>query len=418
MFWDACADEGCEGSDPPLDRSSHLRCKQPQRRIGHHREIRARTRVCNGRSVGPAPLSPSIRAGLETSVEKFMRRRNVSHCRRLPCSRSTSMCARRLVPALRHLPTTDWRSMVEIRRILCPIDFSEFSRRAFDHAVAIAQWYESTITVLHVSASPSVVVYATGPAPVPTAVLTRDDRDRLLTSMKQFADAEAGSHVPLEFELSEGSAATEILARTTSTKPDLIVMGTHGRSGFEHLVLGSVTEKVLRKAACPVLSVPRQIPDLVPAPGVLFKRILCGIDFSDCSMRALNYAMSLAQEADARLTVVHVIETPPEAPADFHQGAFGVPQSLAEYIAASEEERRALLRDAVPDTVRAYCTVETIMRTGKPYREILRVASEEQSDLIVIGIHGRGAADLLFFGSTAQHVVRQALCPVLTLRMG
>jgi len=236
--------------------------------------------------------------------------------------------------------------------------------------------------------------------------------------MKLFADAEAGSQVPLEFELSEGTAATEILARATSTKPDLIVMGTHGRSGFERLVLGSVTEKVLRKAACPVLSVPRQIPDAVPAPTVLFKRILCAIDFSDCSLRALNYAMSLAQEADARLTVVHVIEVSPEAPADFYQGAFGVPQSLADYIAASEEERRARLRDAVPDTVRAYCTVETLLPTGKPYREILRVAAEQQSDLIVIGIHGRGAADLLLFGSTAQHVIRQALCPVLTLRMG
>jgi nucleotide-binding universal stress UspA family protein len=307
--------------------------------------------------------------------------------------------------------------MVEIRRILCPIDFSDFSRRAFDHAVAIARWYESTITVLHVSPSPSVVVYPTGPAVVPSTVLTPDDRDRLLTSMRQFVDTEAGSQVPLELELGEGGAATEILARAESTKPDLIVMGTHGRSGFERLVLGSVTEKVLRKAACPVLSVPHQIPDTVPAPGVIFKQILCAIDFSDCSMRALNYAMSLAQEADARLAVVHVIETPPEGPADFGQGAFGLPQSVTEYIAASEEERRALLRDAVPDTVRAYCTVETIMRTGKPYREILRVASEQHSDLIVIGIHGRGAADLLFFGSTAQHVVRQASCPVLTLRM-
>ena len=308
--------------------------------------------------------------------------------------------------------------MVEIQRILCPIDFSEFSRRAFDHAVAIAKWYESTITVLHVSASPSVVVSATGPAPVPTAVLTRDDRDRLLASMKQFADAAAGTQVPLEFELSEGAAATQILGTATSTNADLIVMGTHGRSGFERLVLGSVTEKVLRKAACPVLSVPRQSPDTVPGPGALFKDILCAIDFSDCSIRALNYAMSLAQEADARLTVVHVIEMPPEAPADFHQGAFGVPDSITEYIAASEEERRIRLRDAVPDTVRAYCSVETIMRTGKPYREILRVASEQHADLIVIGIHGRGAAERLFFGSTAQHVVRQALCPVLTLRMG
>jgi nucleotide-binding universal stress UspA family protein len=308
--------------------------------------------------------------------------------------------------------------MIEIRRILCPIDFSDFSRRAFDHAVAIARWYGSTIRVLHVSAIAPVVVYAPGPAPVPTAVLTREDRDQLLASMQQFAETEADSDVSLEFEITEGHAAAEILSSAGSPATDLIVMGTHGRSGFERLLLGSVAEKVLRKAACPVLTVPHHGPDTVPAPPVLFTRILCAIDFSDYSMHALNYAMSLAQEADARLMVVHVIEVPPEAPADFREGGFGPPQTLTEYIAAAEEERRQRLTDAVPDAVRAYCTVETIMPTGKPYREILHVASERQSDLIVIGIHGRSAADLLFFGSTAQHIVRQASCPVLTLRTG
>ena len=307
--------------------------------------------------------------------------------------------------------------MTHIRRILCPVDFSGISRRAFDYAVAIAGWYESTITVLHVS---TIVppVYATGPAPVPTAVLTGEDRDQLLASMKRFAELEAGSSVPVEFEISEGNAAAEILAKANSTTADLIVIGTHGRSGFERLVLGSVTEKVLRKAACPVLSVPPLVPNIGPPSSALFKRVLCAIDFSDCSMRALNYAMSMAQEADARLTVVHVIEVPQEAPSDAHESVLTGPQTLTDFIAAAQEARRALLSDAVPDAVRAYCTVETMMRTGKPYREILRVASEQQSDLIVIGIHGRSAVDLLFLGSTAQHIVRQALCPVLTLRTG
>lgn len=308
--------------------------------------------------------------------------------------------------------------MIEIRRILCPVDFSDFSRRAFDHAVAVAKWYESTITLFHVSPVVPPAAYAPGIPMVPPAFLTPEDRDELLASMKRFAEAEAGATVPIQFEITEGNAAAEILAKADAMPTDLLVMGTHGRSGFEHLVLGSVTEKVLRKAACPVLSVPRHVSDTVPAPAVLFKRILCAIDFSDCSMHALNYATSLAQEADARLTVVHVIELPPEAPPDLHETVLGGPRSLREYMAAAEEDSRARLKDAVPENVRAYCTVETILATGKPYREILRVATEQQSDLIVIGIHGRGAADLLFFGSTAQHVVRQASCPVLTLRKG
>jgi len=126
--------------------------------------------------------------------------------------------------------------------------------------------------------------------------------------------------------------------------------------------------------------------------------------------------MSLAQEAEAHLDVVHVLELPPEIPPDVHETVLAGPRNLREYIALAEEDRRTRLQDAVPQSVRAYCAVETMIATGKPYREILRLAAERKSDLIVIGIHGRGAADLLFFGSTAQHVVRQASCPVLTLR--
>ena len=310
-------------------------------------------------------------------------------------------------------PCARLNAVIEIQRILCPIDFSDFSRRALDDAVAIANWYDSTVTVLHVySAMP---VGAGTPMP-PSTVLTGADRDDLLASMKRFAETDAASTVPVEFEIAEGNAATEILAKADAMPTDLLVMGTHGRSGFERLVLGSITEKVLRRATCPVLSVPRNVPDVLPAPPVVFKRILCAIDFSDCSMHALTYAMSLAQEADATLTLVHAIEVPGELPAGEHET--GGPHTMSEYLAAAEQDRRERLKEAVPESVRAYCTVETAVTTGKPYREILRIAGERQSDLIVIGIHGRGAADLLFFGSTAQHIVRRASCPVLTLRKG
>jgi nucleotide-binding universal stress UspA family protein len=307
--------------------------------------------------------------------------------------------------------------MITIRHILCPIDFSDFSRRAFDHALAIANWYESTVTLLHVATAAPVVAYAPGSATLPSAVLTPADRETLLASMKRFAQSEAGTSGSIEFAIAEGHTANEILATAKALPADLIVLGTHGRSGFERLVLGSVTEKVLRKAARPVLSVPRAVPDVVPAPPVLFKRILCAVDFSDCSMHALNYAMSLAQEADAHLTVTHVIEFPPEVPREVHENVLAGPRNLREYVALAENYSRARLSDAIPKAVRAYCTVDTVLATGKPHREILRVAAEQKSDLIVLGLHGRGAADLMFFGSTTQHVVRQAACPVLTLRL-
>ena len=308
--------------------------------------------------------------------------------------------------------------MIEIKRILCPIDFSDHSRHALDHAVAMARWYDSTIILLHVCSLAPAAVYAPGAPMIPSGILTPPNRDEVMASMRRFAEDEGGGGLPIQFEICEGNTVAEILARATAMPSDLIVMGAHGRSGFERLVLGSVTEKVLRKATCPVLSVPRHVQDAVPAPPVLFRNILCGIDFSDCSTNALNYALSLAQEADARLTVLHALELLPELSFGSKEGVQAWPQHVTEYFAVVEQDRRERLQAAVPESVRAHCAVETVLANGTPYREILRVAAEQHSDLIVVGIHGRSATDLLFFGSTAQHVVRQATCPVLTLRKG
>jgi nucleotide-binding universal stress UspA family protein len=248
-------------------------------------------------------------------------------------------------------------------------------------------------------------------------VLTRADRDQLLAELKRLVEAESAPGVSMEAMIREGDATSEILDQGTDMKAELLVMGTHGRSGFERFLLGSVTEKVLRKASCPVLTVPRRHPDAVPATPVLFKQILCPVDFSDCSMQALNYAMSLAQEADAHLTVLHVMTDDLAVTPDAY-GAIIMNdrESLADFRGRREADARQRLEQAVPETVAAYCRVDTMVSNGKSSREILRVAAEQQSDLIVVGVHGRGAADLMFFGSTTDHVVREATCPVLTVR--
>jgi len=164
--------------------------------------------------------------------------------------------------------------MVQIRQILCPLDFSDVSRHALDHARAIARQYASTLTLLHVCPLMPAAAAAPGlplvPVPMPTHTV--------LDSMQRFAETEVGTGIPMQFEIGEGDAASEILDRAASMPSDLIVMGTHGRSGFERLVLGSVTERVIHKAKCPVLTVP-PIVDVVARP-VPFTRILCAIDFS------------------------------------------------------------------------------------------------------------------------------------------
>ena len=278
--------------------------------------------------------------------------------------------------------------------------------------MAIATWFESTITVLHVYPVVPTASYALGAPSLSAPLPTPEDRDALLASMRRFA-AGIESDVPLRFAIAEGNTAPAIVERASAIPSDVIVMGTHGRSGLEHLILGSVTEKVIRKARCPVLTVPRGMTDARPAPPILFKRILCATDFSEASIRALDYAMTLAQEADAHLTVMHVVEVTPAPQSDVENALES--KMLGAYVAAAADDRERRLKRLIPDTVRTYCTVDTKLAIGKAYREILRVASEQRTELIVLGAHGRAISKLLF-GSTAHQVVRQARSPVLTIR--
>ena len=147
-----------------------------------------------------------------------------------------------------------------------------------------------------------------GPVVFDPIVLTPVDRDQLLADTKAFAATESAPGITIEAAVREGSAAAEILDQAAGMKADLLVIGTHGRSGFERLVLGSVAEKVLRKASCPVMTVPKRLPDAMPTGPVVYNRILCPVDFSESSLHALKYAISMAKEADGRLTVLHVVE--------------------------------------------------------------------------------------------------------------
>jgi nucleotide-binding universal stress UspA family protein len=295
--------------------------------------------------------------------------------------------------------------MIQITQILCPVDFSGTSQHALDLAAAIARWYDARLTVLYVFVNVPTM-------DLPPPVLEDADRERVTGDMRQMA-AGVPPQVQVEFRVREaGFAHDEILAEVATTHADLLVLGTHGRSGFQRLFLGSVTEKVIRKAACPTLVVPPRAPDVPPEATVEFRRILCAVDFSENSLEALAYAINVAEEADARLTLFHVVELPPlltqEPPI--------VDVDLARVREAAAADARRRLHDLIPDQARTYCTVETAVVEGRAHREILRHAAEQQSDLVVMGVQGRGAIDRLVFGSTTHHVIRAARCPVLVAR--
>jgi nucleotide-binding universal stress UspA family protein len=292
-----------------------------------------------------------------------------------------------------------------IERILCPIDFSDISHHALAHAAAIARWYEARLTLLY--------VFVNLPAlDLPPLVLEEGDRARLFGQMRAFADI-VPPEVQVDCQLQEERLVHDaILAQVAATQADLLVLGTHGRSGFQRLFLGSVTEKVIRKVKCPTLIVPPRAPDITPGAPVEFHRVLCPIDFSDGSLAALEYAINLSEEADGQLTLLHVTEMP----AALTQEPFVVEDELARIRAAAATDARRKLANLIPENARAYCTIDTAVVEGRAYREILRRATEKKIDLIVMGVHGRGALDLLLFGSTTHHVIRASACPVLIVR--
>ena len=295
--------------------------------------------------------------------------------------------------------------MIRMTHVLCPVDFSDTSQHALDHAGAIASWYDARLTVLYVFANVPTM-------DVPPLVLEDADRARLIASLKEMA-RRVPDTVPREFRVEEAeSVHEEVLAQIVATHADLLVLGTHGRSGFQHLFLGSVTEKVIRQAPCPTLVVPPRAPDVSPDAPAQFKQILCAVDFSDSSLSALAYALTLAEESDARLTLLHVIEMPPE----LRENPMAPDFDVDRIHAAAEAEAQRRLRDLVPEAARTYCTIDTAVVEGRAYRRVLRHAVEQKSDLIVMGVHGRGALDLLLFGSTTHHVIRAAVCPVLIVR--
>ena len=303
--------------------------------------------------------------------------------------------------------------MLTLQRILCPIDLSESSRQALIYAKALSSWYEAPLTVLHVCVDLPVFEMALpfGHSASSAVVIEEAQIVERRAAVRTFVWSAVGEN-SIEIVVREGTdARVEILKEAGTDGASVIVMGTHGRSGIDHILLGSVTEKVLHKAPCPILVVPPHASTVELGAPAIFKRIVCAIDFSTSSLLALNRALELAQEADARLTLLYAIEFPPA----LREIVFSTDVDADRVHAAAEAEYLRRLRALVPAGARLYCTVATRVNEGNPAREIERVATEERADLIVMGVHGRGAVDLMVFGSNTNAVIRNAACPVLVV---
>lgn len=296
--------------------------------------------------------------------------------------------------------------MIEIRRILVPTDFSPTARQAFDLGLILARGLGAEIHLLHV-----LVFHEDDPHnpahhfPAPASI-----RRRLgelgESEMAELLGSSAGSEVEVERVQRRGfDAASAILEYAGESAADLIVIGTHGRRGLTHFLLGSIAEKVVRHAACPVLTVRGTEP---PAQERAVGRLLVPVDFSEHSRSALAAAHELAGRYGAGVEVLHVVEDLS------YPSYYGFGANLGQELL---KRARAALDKLVTDVLGPGAEVERhIVQGRRAAPEIVRFAEQDGVDLIVISTHGHSGVVQLFYGSTVERVIQLSSVPVLTLR--
>lgn len=300
-------------------------------------------------------------------------------------------------------------SRTPVERILFPTDFSSFSDHALRHALALARRFKARLKVVHVI--PRILPSGDSEYYTTPYVVTPEIRQRVDEEMRRFLAPAREARIDYQTEVCEGDPWREIVVLAEDMPADLVVMGTHGRGGLEHLFLGSVAEKLIRRLPCPVLTVCHEEGRTWEAPGLLTK-IVCATDFSEAAGDALQMALALAAETRSEVTLLHVIEQMPDFASPMY---LGLPDlgPLRQDLETAARERLAKMASAI-DTTKV--KLETRLAAGRAYKEILRVAADERADLLVIGAQGHGVIEHMLSGSNAQHVIRGATCPVLTVR--
>src|SRR5213078_3183022 len=285
--------------------------------------------------------------------------------------------------------------MITVKKILCPVDFFPASDAAVSYAAELAGNYDASVQLLHVITPVAVGAYEYA---IDTTDIMKSWEERATEEMTKLAARVKESGVEVEFEVRVGDVYEEIKEAIEKLKPDIIVMGTHGRRGVERWFMGSTTEKLLRHSPVPLITISASGEKVSPR----FRRILVTTDFSDGTSDALAYAFSVAQENESNISLLHVV----------HDVAADVSGKYRESLIQGVQKQ---LDDLVPPEARNWCDVDTRVETGVPYRIILRTLEDEKIDLLVMNIHGKGMLDRALLGSTAERVVRVASCPVMLI---
>jgi nucleotide-binding universal stress UspA family protein len=281
-------------------------------------------------------------------------------------------------------------------RILCAVDFSRPAQAAFEHALALSRARNAELTAVHA-------------VPVSERFNWRA-RERIAKTEALRAAADAAG-VRLRVTEQHGDPAGVILLHANAGRFDLIVLGTHARTGVERLRAGSIAEQVTKRASCPVLIVP--MSEARREGLASFRNIMCPVDFTKASDAALGHALHLVKDG-GRLTLLHVSKASHAVSASRYAYHFSVP----EYARRLQQDAWQRLQDVVPVEARTTADVRARVVSGTPATEIVRIASEIEADLIVMGVTSRGAIGRKLIGSTAARVIRTAGRPVLAVPEG
>lgn len=293
------------------------------------------------------------------------------------------------------MPTVQTSLRLTFNHILLPTDFSRACNTALAYARGFAKDYGAKLFVTH-------AVTPTPPTFIPIEPIPVDmdgEWEDAQTQLRKVLDSEPLRDTKHDGIMERGelwNVVDDVIRRHAI---DLIILGSHGKHGLKKLVLGSAAEQIFRKATCPVLTVGPKVPE--PAgDAVAFKNIVFATDFSAGSLKALPLALSLAEENESVLTLLHVMPL--------------VPMQHQDYVASGVKKR---LEELIPPEARDWCRPATQVSFEFPAEGILKLAERQCADLIVMGVHRRAPrASSHLPWAIAYEVVSHATCPVLTVR--
>ncbi len=300
--------------------------------------------------------------------------------------------------------------MNDIKKILVPVDFSEPSKKAVNYGLSLALQFNARLVLSHIVPSSTALIYT---FPTESFAFEKEQARYAKSMLPTLVPERYRERVDLQTIVKVGEVRSELMGIVNDDKIDLVIMGTHGRGTLDRMMLGSLTERMLRKIPVPLLTVShldpaKEIHDCSPVP---MRHILYATDLSDSADVGLKFSAELARGTGARLTVLHVLKTTETV----YWGAEG--GYLPEELDTLRDDALLRLRASVPAELCEGLEVETMMTEGEAAREIVRIADEDAVDLVVLNMHGKGFVERALVGSTAERVIRTAHVPVLSIPM-